>query len=212
MNLEFSPEILKYCESLSEQPEEAINQLERQTYLSTVSPQMISGRLQGRFLSFISKLLKPKYVFEIGTFTGYSALCFAEGLQEGGEVHTCDPSRDYDFIINQYASKSQNFGRIKFHKQSALQVLDEVHLSWDLFFVDGSKKEYPNYINAIEKVIKPGAVILVDNVLWYGKVTHEPRDKETQILHEINERLFLSNQYHQLILPLRDGIHLAIKK
>ncbi|MDQ3141490.1 MAG: O-methyltransferase [Bacteroidota bacterium] len=201
----------KYCEDFTSNEDDTLKELERQTHLLTLSPQMLSGKIQGRFLSTLSKLLKPTYILEIGTFTGYSALCLAEGLEENGVVHTVDISADYQHLIDQYAKKSAFASKVVWHRGDALDVIQTMKFSWDIVFVDGAKNQYLDYLHAVKSQIRPGGLLITDNVLWSGKVLLEKKDKDTQIIHSYNEYLLTLEDFTTVILPIRDGISLSFK-
>lgn len=201
-----------YCESHTHQPDAVLNELERQTYLQTIAPQMVSGKMQGRLLSMISKLSNPQYILEIGTFTSYSALCLAEGLKPDGELHTIEITEDYKHIVNSYASKSMYFSKIHFHYGDALKLIPKLNYSWDLVFLDAAKNKYLEFLDILEETLKPGAILIADNVLWYGKVLESEKDEETNILDLFNKRLRQSPLWETQILALRDGLSISIKQ
>jgi caffeoyl-CoA O-methyltransferase len=205
-------ELTKYCEAHSHPEDAFLAELERQTHLQTIAPQMISGRLQGRFLSLISKIKQPKYIIEIGTFTGYSALCLAEGLSSDGEVHTIEISNDFDHIRDDYAKASPHSKNVNWHKGDATDVIPTLPHSWDIAFLDAAKTKYIEYLELLEPRMKPGSILLADNVLWYGKVLEEKKDEETTVLDQFSKRLRNSTLWETLMLPLRDGISISIRK
>jgi caffeoyl-CoA O-methyltransferase len=201
-----------YCDVHSHSEDPFLKELERQTYLQTIAPQMISGRIQGRFLSLISKLKRPRYILEIGTFTGYSALCLAEGLTDDGKLHTIEISDDFDHIRDQYAMQSPVAKKIVWHKGDAATLIPDMNYSWDIVFMDAAKNQYIAYLDLLEKNMKPGSLLIADNVLWYGKVLEEKKDEETRILDLFNKRLKNSTDWDTQIFPLRDGISISMKK
>lgn len=201
-----------YCENHTHHPDEVLVELERQTHLQTIAPQMISGKMQGRLLSLISKLLKPQYILEIGTFTSYSALCLAEGLDPTGELHTIEITEDYRHIVELTASKSKHFSKIHYHYGDALKIITNLNYPWDLVFLDAAKSKYLNFITILEGILKPGAVLIADNVLWYGKVVELEKDEDTRILDSFNKHLRDSKQWETQILALRDGLSISIKQ
>lgn len=179
------------------------------TNLQTLAPQMISGKGQGRLLSFLSKMQFPKNAIEIGTFTGYSALCLAEGLVENGILHTFEIDSSYDPIIDYARSEVELSKKIIFHKGNVIELIDQIKDSFDLAFVDAAKKDYLLYLQMLEPRMKKGALLISDNVLWSGKVLDENKDQETEILDQYNKYLQKSEKWEVLILPLRDGISIA---
>lgn len=206
-----SLELLRYCDQHTNHIPDYLIDLERTTHRATMAPQMLSGRLQGRLLSLVSRMTRPKTIVEIGTFTGYSALCLAEGLEEEGVLHTFEVSDQYEEIIADLKSRVALANRIVFHKQDVLQYLPGCGLSIDLAFVDGSKKQYPDYLRALTPLMKKGAILISDNVLWYGKVVEPEMDEETAVLARYNQSLRDSGEWDVVMLPVRDGISLAIK-
>lgn len=205
-------ELYEYCDAHSHDEDEVLKELERQTHLQTIAPQMISGRMQGRFLSLISKLKQPRYILEIGTFTGYSALCLAEGLTEEGELHTIEISNDFDHIRDQFAKTSPFANKIKWHKGDASEILSNFICNWDIVFLDAAKNKYLEYLDLVEPHMTNGSILIADNVLWYGKVLQEKKDDETTILDLFNKKLKNSTHWVTQMLPLRDGISISIKK
>jgi len=202
--------IQKYIEFFSSPQPELLNQLEKETYQKTVLPQMISGAYQGRLLSLISKLIKPESILEIGTFTGFSTLCLAEGLKENGKIHTIDKNDEFLNIQNKYFELSGYRNQIKQYLGNAREIIPQLDETFDLVFLDADKRYYPEYFDLILPKIKKGGVLLSDNVLWYGKVTDpEIKDAETTALKKYNELLLNDPRVEVIILPVRDGISLA---
>ena len=174
---------------------------------------MISGYQQGRLLSIISKILRPKKILEIGTFTGYATLCLAEGLQENGKLITLDINEDLAYLPEKYFKESKYAERIEFRLENALEFLKNTDNIFDLVFIDADKENYPEYFHLIKPKTKSGSVIMFDNVLWYGKILDEnPKQKATQKIRELNDLVTKNSDFENLILPLRDGVHLLLKK
>lgn len=205
-------ELLRYCESQSDQAPDYLKDLERKTHLHTLRPQMISGHLQGRLLSMISKLKSPQRILEIGTFTGYSALCLTEGLRSEGILDTIEIDDTYDHFIDDIKTHIPISKQIIFHKGDALDIIPTLRQQWDLVFIDGAKKNYLTYLQLVEKYMPSGSILISDNILWYGKVISPIKDRETQVLHDYNTYLATSSAWMNLILPIRDGISISIKK
>lgn len=205
-------ELMSYCERWSHPESIALHQLERSTHLHTISPQMISGKLQGRFLSFISKLIQPSHVLDIGSFTGYSAMCLAEGLSERGTVHSIDINHDVEHIRHTNLASDPLYERIIWHTGDALQIIPQLPHPWNLVFLDAAKHSYPEFLNILTPLIPSGGVLVADNVLWYGKVLEENHTPDTAAIHLFNQRLFESTKWETCIIPLRDGLSLSIKK
>ena len=175
---------------------------------------MISGHFQGRVLSMISHMIQPLYILEIGTFTGYSALCLAEGLQEKGLLHTieCDDELE-DFIVKNL-STSEWGNKIKLHIGNALEVIEQLNITFDLVFIDADKMEYESYYKAVFPKVKKGGYILVDNTLWNNKVLKpiDNKDKETLAIMDFNRMIASDTRIEKVLLPVRDGLTLMRKK
>lgn len=203
---------MMYCEHMSHPESEVLHQLERSTYLNTTSPQMISGKLQGRILSFISKLKMPGCVLDIGSFTGYSAMCLAEGLTDEGFVHSIEITSEYDHIREKVLSQDPLYKKIIWHKGDALEIIPQLNLDWDLVFLDAAKIKYISYLECLEPIMKKGSILIADNVLWYGKVLNPVQDAETKALHNYNQTLKASYNWETCIIPVRDGLSISIRK
>ena len=162
--------LVEYAEALSGPVPEYLYQLERQTFLKTISPQMLSGRLQGRLLSLLSKLLRPKRILEVGTFTGYSALCLAEGLAPDGELHTIEGDKEVAFIADRFFQVSPFKNRIRLHRSKAQKTIANIPGNFDLVFLDADKRNYANYFHDLIDRVNPGGLLISDNVLWDGRV------------------------------------------
>lgn len=213
--MHFIPEKLDdYVVSHSENEPELLQQLTRETYQKILQPRMLSGPYQGRVLSMISKLIRPKTILEIGTYTGYSALCLAEGLQDSGVLHTIDINEElHDFAIK-YFEKSSFKNQIHKHTGNALAIIPELNINFDLVFIDADKDNYPKYFDLIIDRLNPNGIILSDNVLWSGKVieTLNPKDISTKALLEYNKLLKDDSRVETVILPIRDGLTISRKR
>lgn len=196
-----------YAEALSGPLPDYLPDVERQTFLKTVAPQMLSGRLQGRILSMLSKLLRPRYVLEVGTFTGYSALCLAEGLADGGELHTIEGNPESAYWARQHFAASPFTDRIQLHVGQAVDILPTLPTSFDLIFLDGDKRGYPDYFHRLIDRLNPGGLLLADNTLWDGKVskTDQP-DPDVAALRAYNELVLADERVEVVVLPVRDGL------
>src|SRR5690606_11172902 len=212
--MHFIPEALdEYVVNHSEDEPELLQQLSRETYQKILQPRMLSGHYQGRLLSIISKLVNPKNILEIGTYTGYSALCLAEGMQTHGELHTIDINEELIDFQRKYFDKS-NFGkRIFQHLGNALEIIPELNNTFDLIFIDADKENYPNYFNIVINKLNIGGIILSDNVLWSGKVIEPVKkdDASTKALLEYNALLKEDKRIETVILPIRDGLTISRK-
>lgn len=201
-----------YCEAHSSPQSPLLYELERETHLKTLAPQMMSGHLQGRLLSLLSSLLQPQVILEIGTFTGYAALCMAEGLADGGRLHTIEANEELAPFIRRYIKKAQLEERIQLHIGKAQEVIPNIPDDFDLVFIDAGKMDYARHYDLIIERVRPGGLILADNVLWNGKVVRERKDKDTQLLDAFNKKLHADSRIAPLILPFRDGLTIARKK
>ncbi|WP_242202342.1 O-methyltransferase [Aestuariivivens insulae] len=214
--MHFIPEALdNYVVNHSENEPELLQQLNRETYQKVLQPRMLSGHYQGRVLSMISKLVNPKNILEIGTYTGYSALCLAEGMQNNGELHTIDIDEElYDFQ-RKYFDKSDYGHQIFQHLGNALDIVPQLNKTFDLVFIDADKENYTNYFNIIIDKLNTGGIILSDNVLWSGKVletTFKKDDTSTPALIEYNALLKHDKRVETVVLPIRDGLTISRKK
>lgn len=201
---------LKYCDSESD----LLKELNRQTHLNIMQPRMLSGHLQGRILSSYSKVIKPNSILEIGTYTGYSALCLAEGLTSNGVLHTIDLNEEIASFTQNFINKSEFNKKIKFHIGNALDIIPNIDLKWDLVFIDADKENYSNYFDLVIGQVKTGGWIIADNVLWSGKVleTTDKNDLETQSLKNFNKKVKSDSRVSNLLLPVRDGMMIMVKK
>ena len=211
----FLPENLdNYIVAHSEQEPELLQQLTRETYQKVLQPIMLSGPYQGRVLSMISKLIKPKMILELGTFTGYSTLCLAEGLTSNGELHTIDINEELVDFQRKYFDKSDYGHQIIQHTGSALDIIPNLSLNFDLVFIDADKPNYSNYFHLIIDKLNTGGIILSDNVLWHGKVVKpiETNDKSTKAVIDYNTLLKNDKRIETVLLPIRDGLTISRKK
>ena len=213
--MHFIPEALdQYTVQHSEDEPELLQALTRETYQKVLQPRMLSGHYQGRVLSIISKLIRPKTILELGTFTGYSALFLAEGLQKDGELNTIDINDELVAFQRRYFNQSEYGAQIHQHLGPALEIIPKLNLTFDLVFMDADKPNYINYFHKIIDKLNPGGVILSDNVLWSGKVI-EPLDKNdisTKIVLDYNRLLKEDERLETVLLPIRDGLTVSIKK
>lgn len=210
----FTNELENYLEKHYTPENDLLKNLERETFQKTTQPQMLSGGYQGRLLSLVSKIIRPKNILEIGMFTGYSTICLAEGLSSDGKLVTLDRNEELAYLAKKYFDQSAFSNQIEMKIGNALELMESMDLSiYDLFFIDADKANYINYYEKIIEDAKSGAVLLADNVLWYGKVLEESRanDKDTNILKSFNEMLKNDKRIEMLILPVRDGISLIRK-
>lgn len=206
-------DIEAFCEQHTTAESDLLYRLNRQTHLETLHPRMLSGHLQGRFLSFIASMMQPKYVLEIGTFTGYSALCLAEGMPNDGVLHTIEKNIEYEDRILHYVRQSAYAERIFLHIGDAKKITTTLQYPWDLVFIDADKEDYQAYYDLILPSLRKGGIILVDNTLWNGKVTHEVahNDRDTKSILAFNDFVQNDKRVRNLLLPFRDGIMMIEK-
>jgi predicted O-methyltransferase YrrM len=209
-----SKELSDYCENYTTPESSLLSELNRETHLKVVSPRMLSGHLQGRFLSFISKLKQPGLIIEIGTYTGYSALCLAEGLAENGKLISIDVNEETSALAQSYISKSGLSDQIKLVVADAKEYIITIKEPIDLVFIDADKKNYLAYYHLIIDKLTLGGIIIADNVLWSGKITMPENimDKETLALHQFNQFVQQDNRVENMLLPIRDGLMVIRKK
>ena len=210
--MHFLPEKLDdYIVDHSQKEPELLQQLSKETWQKVLAPRMLSGHFQGRVLSLISKMVNPKYILEIGTYTGYSALCLAEGIQTKGLLHTIDNNEEIFDLQRKYFDKSIYGNQIIQHIGNALNVIPSLDITFDLVFIDADKKNYPNYLEIILPKLKSGSIILSDNVLWTGKVIEplQKGDQDTKALLEYNKMINENSQLETILLPIRDGLTLT---
>jgi len=202
-----------YIESNSSNEGKILADLRRETELKCLNPIMLSSKVQGIFLSIISKIIKPKNVLEIGTYSGYSTLCIAEGLGTDGMIHTIDKNEELLQIQNKYFEKSGYRNQIKQYTGEAIDLIPKIKMNFDMIFLDADKENYSNYLDIVSSNLNKGGVLLTDNVLWHGKVlkSSETHDKTTKSIDEFNKKLALDSSFETVMLPLRDGVSVSIK-
>jgi len=214
--MHFIPEELDdYVVAHSQKEPKLLQQLNRETYQKILQPRMLSGHYQGRLLSMLSKLINPKNILEIGTYTGYSAICLAEGMQQDGELHTIDVNEELFDFQRKYFNKSGFGNQIHQHLGNALEIIPKLETNFDLVFIDADKENYTNYFNCIIDKLNTGGVILSDNVLWSGKVldtAFHKDDTSTPALIEYNKILNTDKRIETVLLPIRDGLTISRKK
>ena len=202
-----------YIRKNSSKEPEILKDLNKETYLKVLNPRMLSGHIQGRFLSIITKLIKPKKILEIGTYTGYSAICMAEGLIENGIIHTIDINEELVSIQNKYFAKSKCNNSIIQHVGDARNIIKSINEKFDLVFLDADKENYIEYYELVIEKVKKGGLIIADNVLWTGKVVEPENDDDelTQHLIDFNKMINEDDRVENIILPLRDGLNVILK-
>lgn len=204
-------ELSDYIELHTTPESEILHNINRQTHLTVLQPRMLSGHLQGQLLSMISNMIKPNRILELGTFTGYSALCLAEGLTSKGELITIEANDELEEFILENFNKSEKSKQLKLIIGEALPILEQLTDKFDLVFIDADKKEYPQYLKAIKPLLNPGAHIIADNVLWDGKVLDAQNltDAPTNALYVFNNMVQDDPDFTNILLPIRDGLMLV---
>ena len=205
--------ILNYSISKSEKESKLLNDLYRETYLKVLNPRMISGHYQGRILSLISKIISPKKILEIGTYTGYSAICLCEGMDKDGILHTIDNNKELVEIQNKYFKKANLTNKIVQHSGDAKNIIPSIDEEFDIVFIDADKESYPEYYDLIINKVRSGGIIIADNILWSGKVLEkvEKDDQATKSIIEFNNKIIEDNRVKNIILPIRDGLNIVRK-
>jgi predicted O-methyltransferase YrrM len=209
---EYPDEIIRYAEAHTTDEDLILQELYRKTYLKTVHPQMLSGKVQGQFLTFISKMIRPLRILEIGTFTGYSAYCLAKGLQENGKLFTIEVNEELEELAKEFFYRSGIGTNIELHIGDALEIIPELNETFDLIFIDANKDHYVEYYKSCMEVLKKGGYLIADNVLWGGKVTQTPpTDESSYNLHRFNAMVQEDPRVENVFLTIRDGLLLVHK-
>ena len=212
--MNFLPEILEnYIEQHTSDEPEILQKLNRETHAKVLMPQMVSGHLQGRFLAMLTGMIKPAQVLEIGTFTGYSAICITEGLKEGGTLHTIDINEELLGMVKKYLAESGADKKVKTYTGNALQIIPEINYVFDMVFIDADKKNYSNYYDLVFNKVRKGGYIIADNVLWSGKVVENKTkiDTDTKSIMEYNDKVTHDARVENVLVPIRDGLMIARK-
>lgn len=205
--------IENYCQTYLSEETDNLKSLNRQTHLNFVRPHMISGNWQGTFLKLISNMIKPKYILEIGTFSGYSTLCLADGLQEEGIIHTIEKEQEYEEFLQNLFQSNNLSDKVKLHIGKAIDILPTLNEEFDIIFIDADKANYPLYYDMCVGKLRKGGIMIADNILWYGKVALNPmpQDKETLAINLFNKKITEDKMMENLIIPLRDGLMVGRK-
>lgn len=202
---------VEYAENFTSDESDVLRELRLHCEAHYDDKSMLSGFVQGRLLSMVSHMVRPKAVLEIGTYLGYSALCFAEGLADGGKVITLDIQEDTNRVARSFVEKSAFADRIEFHLGFATEIIPTLDEIFDLVFIDADKPNYSNYYDLVFDKVRQGGFIIADNVLWSGKVLEIEKDENTQALHEYNEKVLADERVENILLPIRDGLMVARK-
>lgn len=207
-----SDKLEQYISEHTSQVSDALQALERKTYKDVLMPRMLSGKVQGKFLSLISRLLRPQKILEIGTYTGYSAICLAEGLGSEGQLITIDINEEREDLVNEAIASAGFEDRIICKTGYAAEIIPHLDMQFDIVFIDADKINYSLYFDLVIDKVRPGGIILADNVLWSGKVVEEKSDKDTNALKAFNDKVQQDSRVENVILSIRDGITLIYKK
>lgn len=208
-----SDQIEEYVINHTEKESDLLQQLNHETWEKVLNPRMLSGHLQGRVLSMLSKMINPQNILEIGTYTGYSTLCFAEGLNEKGHIDTIDINEELQPIVNKYITLSKLNNQITTHIGNALEIIPTLNKNYDIVFIDADKNNYSNYYDLVFEKLNTGGYIIADNVLWSGKVVKpiEPNDIDTKAIIEFNEKVLNDSKVENILFPIRDGLMIMRK-
>jgi len=214
--MEFLDEDLqRYAEEHTSPESELLHKINRQTHLHVMKPRMLSGHMQGRLLAMFSHMIRPKQILEVGTYTGYSALCLAEGLQEDGTLHTIDINEELEDMVRGYIAEAGLTESVKYYIGNALEIIPTIEATFDLVFIDADKYNYSTYYDMVIDRVRSGGYIIADNVLWSGKVLEKYRkklDEDTAALLDFNKKVHEDPRVENILLPVRDGLLIARKK
>ncbi|HKR06057.1 MAG TPA: O-methyltransferase [Bacteroidia bacterium] len=208
------PEIENYVETYTQSESEVLKQLNRDTNANVLTPRMLSGHLQGQVLTMFSKMIRPKIILEIGTYTGYSAICLAQGLEPAGVLHTIDINEELEEMIKKYFHKAGLENTIQLHIGNAVSIIPTIAGLYDIVFIDADKENYSNYYDLVFDKVRKGGYIIADNVLWSGNVLkpENEMDEETRALVNYSKKVHADERVENVLLPVRDGLMVARKK
>lgn len=213
--MEFLPEkIEEYIEAHTAPESAVLEELNRETHAKVLQPRMLSGHLQGRVLATFSQMLRPARILEIGTYTGYSAICLAEGLAENGKLHTIDINEELEDRTRSFIAKSGFEDKIQMHIGNAVDIIPNLQEEWDLVFIDADKENYSTYFDLVVDKVRPGGFIIADNVLWSGKVVEKvsEKDLETMAIIDFNKKVHDDDRVENVLFPVRDGLMVCRKR
>ena len=208
---EIKNELTEYAERFTSGEGRVLQELREHCYAHYEDKAMLSGFFQGRVLAMLSKMIRPRVVLEIGTYLGYSALCFAEGLAEGGKVITLDVNEETNKVARSFVAKTEYVDRIDFRLGAATEIIPSLDETFDLVFIDADKTNYSNYYRLVFDKLRPGGFIIADNVLWSGRVLDDEKDEDTQALHDFNQMVLADDRVSNVLLPIRDGLMVISK-
>jgi predicted O-methyltransferase YrrM len=213
--MDFLPHEIDDYAGLHTKPETGtLAELNRETYAKVLRPRMLSGHIQGKILEMFSYMIRPERILEIGTYTGYSAICLAQGLAEGGMLHTIDINDELEKMVRSYFEKAGVESKIQYHVGDAVKIIPDLNETWDLVFIDADKENYARYYDMVFDAVRPGGYIIADNVLWSGKVVEDPAgmDEETRSLRAFNKKIQDDSRVDNVLMPVRDGLMVVRKK
>jgi caffeoyl-CoA O-methyltransferase len=212
--MDFLPEeIEKFVEEHTRPETEVLKQLNRETCAKVLMPRMLSGHVQGQVLRMLSLMIKPKYILEVGTFTGYSGICLSEGIEEGGKLITIDVNAELEDMVRKYFKQAGAENKIDYRIGNAMQIIPVLNEKFDLVFIDADKENYSNYYDLVFDKVNTGGYIIADNVLWSGKVTEpkDKQDKDTRAIVSYSEKIHNDSRVENVLFPVRDGLLVARK-
>ena len=209
---EIKNELTEYADKFTSGENDILRDLREHCYAHYEDSSMLSGFFQGRVLSMFSRMIRPTVVLEIGTYLGYSTLCFAEGLADGGKVITLDVNEETNKVARVFVERTEYKDRIEFRLGNAIEIIPNLPETFDLVFIDADKTNYSNYYNLVIDRLRPGGFIIADNVLWSGKVLEDQKDEDTQALHDFNRMVLADERVSNVLLPIRDGLMVVCKK
>ncbi len=207
-----SQELLDYIDRHTSDEGDLLKSLDRETHLKVMMPRMLSGKVQGRFLSMISKILQPKRILEIGTYTGYATICLAEGLAQGGKIYTIDKNSEIKEMTERYFRDAGITDSVNYINGQALEIIPELSETFDLIFIDADKVNYKKYYELCMPKLSENGLIIADNVLWSGKITDQNADKSTKALQEFNDMVQADDKVENVLISVRDGLMILRKK
>jgi caffeoyl-CoA O-methyltransferase len=213
--MEFIDEKIEDYALAHSQPESTVlKKLNRETYANVLMPRMLSGHMQGNVLSMLSKMIQPTHILEIGTYTGYSGICLAQGLQENGKLHTIDINEELESMVRSFFKEAGLDNKINYYIGNALDIIPSIQETFDLVFIDADKKNYSNYYDLVFDRVRTGGYIIADNVLWSGKILDAPEkmDVDTKAIDAFNKKIHNDTRVEHMLLPVRDGLMIARKK
>jgi caffeoyl-CoA O-methyltransferase len=206
-------DLQEYLDGHCEPEPSELQAINRETWLKVLKPHMLSGHYQGRLLSFLSKMMQPQYILEVGTFTGYATICLAEGLTEDGLIHTIEVNRELEEMLYSHFKSTSVENKIKLHFGEAEAIIPEIPVNnFDLVFIDADKKNNYTYFQLVFDKVRQGGLVIIDNVLWKGRVYGADSDADTKAIRELNDRVTADSRVEKIILPVRDGLLVIRKK